>query len=140
MATGHTPFSLTFGLEAVVPMEYVVPSLRLVVTARPSPEDFVQSRMQKLLELDEKRLHSAWTAQIVQQRRKLFVDRNRKFRIFEVGDVVLLFNSRTGPHPGKLQLRWTVRALFPTLRGFFPVRCIYAQHSRANSSLFLHIK
>lgn len=28
VSTGMTPFRLTYGLEAVVPMEYIVPSLR----------------------------------------------------------------------------------------------------------------
>ena len=32
----------------------------------------------------------------------------------------------------------TAEALFPSLGGFPPVHCIYAQHSRATLSLFLH--
>ena len=31
VATGMTPFKLVYGIEAVVPMEYVIPSLRLAV-------------------------------------------------------------------------------------------------------------
>ena len=31
VATGMTPFKLVYGMEAVVPMEYVIPSLRISV-------------------------------------------------------------------------------------------------------------
>ena len=34
VATHCTPFSLAFGLEAVIPMEYLVPSLRVAVHER----------------------------------------------------------------------------------------------------------
>ena len=33
VATGMTPFKLVYGLEAVVPMEFLVPSLRIAVRA-----------------------------------------------------------------------------------------------------------
>ena len=34
VATHCTPFSLTFGLQAVMPMEYLVPSLRVEICER----------------------------------------------------------------------------------------------------------
>lgn len=37
-ATNHTPFSLAFGMEAIIPMEYLVPSLRVVVRERLTKE------------------------------------------------------------------------------------------------------
>ena len=34
VATGFTPFKLVFGVEAIVPMEFLVPSLRIAVAER----------------------------------------------------------------------------------------------------------
>lgn len=34
------------------------------------------------------------------------MNRNIKFKIFKVGDWVMLYNSKLGPHPGKLKLRY----------------------------------
>lgn len=55
---------------------------------------------------DEKRIHAAWTAEAVQKRRKRWLDRDAKFKIFREGNHVLMFNSKTSPHYGKLKLRW----------------------------------
>jgi len=104
--TGHTLFSLVYGLEAVVPMEFVVPSLRIALSDRLNQEDSINSRIHDLLELDENRIRSAWTAEAVQKRRKKWMDRDAKFKIFREDDLVLMFNSKTGPHSGKLKLRW----------------------------------
>ena len=39
VATGLTPFKLAFGMEAVTPVEFVVPSLRLAIADRLLLED-----------------------------------------------------------------------------------------------------
>ena len=41
VATGMTPFRLVYGIEAVVPMEFLVPSLRISVDHRLSVEESV---------------------------------------------------------------------------------------------------
>ena len=104
--TGQTPFRLAYGLEAVVPMEFLVPSLRIAVAERMSERESEIVRLRELLRLEETRLEGLWKSDIVQMRRKIWCDRNRKYRIFEKGDAVLVFNSRMGPHPGKMKMRW----------------------------------
>jgi len=51
--TGHTPFRLVYGQEAVVPMEFIVPSLRIVAFI--DMDDYVAEaeHMSQLLALDK---------------------------------------------------------------------------------------
>ena len=58
VATHCTPFSLAFRLEAVMPMEFLVPSLRVVVQERLSEESLAE-RLVDLEQLEETRLHAA---------------------------------------------------------------------------------
>ena len=53
-----TPFKLAFGMEAITPVEYVVPSLRLAVQERLMPEDSLAYRLDAIAVLDEDRLRS----------------------------------------------------------------------------------
>ncbi|MCO5574484.1 hypothetical protein L7F22_028269 [Adiantum nelumboides] len=52
VTTGMTPFKLVYGLEAVVPMEFVVPSLR-VFSQKMSPALSVKHRCKYLMQLEE---------------------------------------------------------------------------------------
>jgi transposase InsO family protein len=53
--TTQTPFKLVYGLEEVVPMEYLVPILRIVAFKSMNDTGVVQDGIAKLLELDEDR-------------------------------------------------------------------------------------
>ena len=63
MATHCTPFSLAFGLEAVMPMEFLVPSLRLAVRGRLTEESLIE-RLMDLEQLEETRLHAAYRMKV----------------------------------------------------------------------------
>jgi hypothetical protein len=45
MLTMQTPFKLVYGLEAVIPMEYLVPSLRIAAFIGMDDIDIVQDRI-----------------------------------------------------------------------------------------------
>ena len=49
----HTPFKLVYGLEVVVPMEYLVPSLRIVAFTYMDDTGDVQERLAQLVEMEE---------------------------------------------------------------------------------------
>jgi hypothetical protein len=49
----QTPFKLVYGLEAVVPMEYLVPSLRIAASIDMDDIGVVQERLVQLVELEE---------------------------------------------------------------------------------------
>ncbi|WP_219824490.1 hypothetical protein, partial [Enterobacter cloacae complex sp. 4DZ1-17B1] len=85
VTTGMTPFKLVYGLEAMVPMEFVVPSLR-VSAEKQSPKLSVLHRNKYLMQLEEDRLVSSYITEVIQRRRQAWVTKNVKFKIFRVGD------------------------------------------------------
>ena len=106
VTTGMTPFRMTYGLEAVVPMEFMIPSLRMAVQQKLPMEKSREERIQELLNLEEEWQQSILVTEAVQKRRKAWADRHSKQKVFTKGDHVLIFNSKLGKHPGKLKLRW----------------------------------
>jgi hypothetical protein len=53
--TMQTPFKLVYGLKAVVPMEYLVLSLRIIAFTYMDDTGIVQERLAQLVELEEDR-------------------------------------------------------------------------------------
>ena len=97
---------MTYGLEAIVPMEFMIPSLRIAIEYKLPMEESKECRIRELLKLEEDRQQSILVAKMVQKRRKAWADMQSKKKIFKKGDQVLVFNSKLGKHPGKLKLRW----------------------------------
>ena len=87
-------------------MEFLVPSLWIAAVEKLGWEEFVDRRIEQLDRLGEEWFNSAYLAQVVQDRWKVWVDPHSKKKIFGQKDAMLLFNTRMGPHPGKLKLRW----------------------------------
>lgn len=50
---GQTPFRLVYGVEAVMPMEYIVPSLCIVVLTGMKDHGALEERLTQLEELEE---------------------------------------------------------------------------------------
>ena len=55
-STGVTPYSLVYGMEVVLPIEVQIPSLRIMKDAGLSEDEWVQTRLDQLNMIDEKRL------------------------------------------------------------------------------------
>src|ERR1044072_6086506 len=55
-STRATPFSLVYGMEAVLPIEVEIPSLRVLVETKLSEAEWCQSRYDQLNLVEEKRL------------------------------------------------------------------------------------
>ena len=71
--TGATPFSLVYGMEAVLPVEVEIPSLRVMRDVELDESEWVQNRLDQLELIDEKRLTVVCHGQVYQQRmRKAF--------------------------------------------------------------------
>ena len=104
-----TPFQLVFGLEAIMPIEFHVSSLRIQVRERLSEGQSEQIQLQQLLDLGETWVRSMAIVEHEQQWRKAFVDRYRGTREkhFKIGKVVLIFQTHMGQMPGKLRFCWT---------------------------------
>ena len=55
-STGATPFSLVYGMEAVLPIEVQISSLRVLMEAKLEEAEWVQDRYDQLNLIEEKRL------------------------------------------------------------------------------------
>jgi hypothetical protein len=53
MFTGHMPFKLVYGQEVVVPLEFLVPSLRVEAITQMIERGAVQERPNQLLTMEE---------------------------------------------------------------------------------------
>ena len=60
VTTNQTPFRLAYGQEAVVPLEFMVPSLQMAVDYDLNYNEALCSRLDKLLTLDEHRQRAIW--------------------------------------------------------------------------------
>ena len=102
-----TPFRLAFGLEAVMPMEFQILSLRIQVKECLSEKESEKIRQATLCELEEHRIASLLQLELEQRRRKAFVDRNRQGneKEFGIGKSILVFQTRMGNMAGKLRFR-----------------------------------
>ena len=67
-STGETPYSLVYGMEAVLPIEVQIPSLRIMRDAGLSEDDWIQTRLDQLNLIDEKRLTAVFHGQVYQKR------------------------------------------------------------------------
>lgn len=66
--TQATPHSFTFGVEAVLPLERQISSLRLAIQERLTEEENAQLRLSELEALDEKRLEAPQNLECYQAR------------------------------------------------------------------------
>ena len=54
-STGETPFFLVYGMEVVLPVEVQIPSLRVMKDADLDEDEWIQTRLDQLNLIDEKR-------------------------------------------------------------------------------------
>ncbi|KAA0046253.1 uncharacterized protein E6C27_scaffold284G00560 [Cucumis melo var. makuwa] len=87
--TGVTPYSLIYGVEAVLPLEKEIPSLRMAIQEGLTTEDNARLRLQELEALDEKRLEAQQALECHQARMSKAFDKQVRPQSFKVGDLVL---------------------------------------------------
>ena len=81
-STGATPFSLVYGMEVVLPVEVEIPLIRVLMEAKFTDAEWVQSRYDQLNLIEEKRLTAMCHGQLYQQRMKKAFDKKVKPRVF----------------------------------------------------------
>jgi hypothetical protein len=104
--TTQTPFKLVYGSEALVPMEYLVPSLIIAAFTGMDDTGVVQDRLAQLMELEEDRFIAGFHQQVQKEREKGYHDRHIKKKAFKQGDLVLLYDSNFMKHPRKFRTHW----------------------------------
>jgi hypothetical protein len=68
--TGHTPFKLAYGQEVVMPMEYIVPSLRIGSLTDMEDEETMNERLLHFVGLEEDRFFATFHQQVQKEREK----------------------------------------------------------------------
>ena len=101
-STGATPYSLVYGMEAVLLIEMGVRSLR---TGEIPKVDWLQSRYDQLCMIDEKRLKALYHIQGYQRRLRKAFDKKVRTKDLKLGDLELVWfraNSLLNIHHSKL--------------------------------------
>ncbi|XP_058772888.1 uncharacterized protein LOC131646985, partial [Vicia villosa] len=88
-STGATPFSLVYGMEAVLPVEVEIPSMRVLMETKLSEDEWCQSRYDQLNLIEEKRMTALCHGQLYQARMKQAFNKKVRPREFQEGDLVL---------------------------------------------------
>jgi transposase InsO family protein len=104
--TTQTPFKLVYGQEAVIPMEYLVISLRIATFIGMDDTYVVQDKLAQLMELEEDRFIVGFHLQVQKEREKSYHDRHIKKKAFKQGDLVLLYDNKFMKHPRKFRTHW----------------------------------
>ena len=73
--TGHTPFCLVYGQEFVMPMEYIVPSLRIIVITEMTGVDVVEERLLQPVQMEEECFVTGYYQNIEKERQTVWHDR-----------------------------------------------------------------
>ncbi|KAM1863223.1 hypothetical protein ACFX14_003597 [Malus domestica] len=87
--TQATPYSLVYGVEAVLPLESQIPSLRMAIQEGLTDEENAKLRLQELEALDEKRLEAQQHLECYQARLSKAFNKKVLPRSFQMGDLVL---------------------------------------------------
>jgi hypothetical protein len=107
-STGHTPFQLLYGQEAIMPVELELTSLRLALQAEELNSTDIPQRIHALLALEEQRSFALENLKKRQQSVKKYFDKREKSTTFATDEKVLLWDSAhadKGKHT-KFQKLW----------------------------------
>ena len=88
-STNATPYSLVYGMEAVMPLEVEIPSLRILNDVELDESEWARLRFEQLNLINERRLAAICHHQLYQSRIAKAYNKKVKPRVFEEGDLWL---------------------------------------------------
>ncbi|OAE27196.1 hypothetical protein AXG93_1931s1000 [Marchantia polymorpha subsp. ruderalis] len=106
VTTRQTPYFLVYGQHLILPIEFEVPTQRILDSRRMGAEESQLYRLQEVMMLEERHHDAEARTRQLQLRRKEKYDRRVKPVLLQKGDLALLYDSRHALFPGKLHLRW----------------------------------
>eukprot|EP00253_Pinus_taeda_P035480 PITA_35480 len=105
-ATGFTPFQLVYGLEAVLPVQCKISSLKLAIDLLLGTSE-EEARFLELIQLDEAHRDTTLANEAHKKQVKAQFDKNVKPHVFSEGDLVLLYDQESDKFgAGKFQSLW----------------------------------
>ena len=107
-STGATPYSLVYGMEAVLPVEIEMGSLRVALEQQIPEADWAQARFDQLNLLDERKLRAADHVQAYQRKMTRAFRKRVRPRKFQRGDLVLkVLRGLISDPRGKFRPSWS---------------------------------
>jgi hypothetical protein len=101
--TEATPYMLVYGMEAVMPLEVEILSLRVLIDSELEEVEWAKVRYEQLKLISEKRIAAICHHQIYQRRMAKSYDKKVRPQEFHEGDVVL---KKILPLPREVQSKW----------------------------------
>ena len=89
-----------------MPMEYIVPSLRIANFKDMEDHDIMKERMAQLISLEEDRFIEGFHQHVQKAREEAWHERHIKKKKFLVGYLILLYDSKFVKFPGKFKMHW----------------------------------
>ena len=117
-STGATPYSLIYDMEVVLPIEVQIPSFRIMKDAGLSEDDWIQTRLDQLNLIDEKRLTAVFYGKVYQKRMIKAFNKKVRRQIYQVGDLVIKWIILPQSDP---RGKWT-----PTYEGPFVIKSVFS--------------
>lgn len=96
----QNPFQLVYGREAVVPAEFIIPSLLITSIVHFIEEDSINELLHELKELEEDRFLEEFHQTVQKERQKAWHDCHIKHKTFTIGGKVLLYDRKFQKFPG----------------------------------------
>ena len=87
-------------------MEYILPSLKIAQITGMTDTDIVEERLAQLLALEEDRFIVGFHQKVQKAQEKAWHDTHIKNKTFQIGDLVLLYDSKFINFPGKFKTHW----------------------------------
>ena len=99
-STRTTPFNMVYGLDAILPMEFLLPTLRVAQALEWTGHE-LSKQLEDLEKLDETRLWAVDGMYALKRRQKSFYDAKIKTKELKKGDLVLAYTLKQ--HTSKLK-------------------------------------
>ncbi|XP_055822018.1 uncharacterized protein LOC129890500 [Solanum dulcamara] len=104
---------LVYGSEVVIPTEVEIPSLRIIQEVGLNDAEWIRSRIEQLMLIDEKRMDAVCHGQLYKNRMAKAFNKKVKPRQFTLGQLVL---KKIFPHQGEAKGKFA-----PTWQGPYMV-------------------